>query len=93
MKADEIRTVLEEIDAARADSTREALSERYEDFKKNYPVLFEKACDGSLEFEKIDYMLRMLERVQNKSTTQFDASAAVGQKLYDAYVAPRISKS
>lgn len=90
MKSSEIRTILEEICASKEASKSEAFGERYPEFKTNYPVLFSKACDGSLDSDRIDYMLRMLEQVQNKSTTQYDASAVVGQKLFDDYVAPRL---
>jgi len=59
----------------------------YGNFKKKYPTLYEKACsDNEMDMVTLNFMLGMLGKMNNESLSQYDASAQVGQMLYDKYI-------
>ena len=91
MQIDEIKSIIEEIKSSKIKNKYEVFEKKYNNFKSKYPVLFEKACDDKFDISNIYMMLKMLEGIQNNEQSQFDASAVVGQMLYDKYVAPKIS--
>lgn len=43
-------------------------------------------------YERLLYMLKMAQRVENKDIAEHDASVAVGQRLVDEIVKPQIEK-
>jgi hypothetical protein len=57
-----------------------------------YPTLFEKACRNELDQRTFDIMMLMLQKMENKEATDFEASACVGQMLYDKYVKDMVDK-
>jgi len=59
----------------------------YPSFKDKYPVLFKMACtNNDMDISTLEYMLDMLQKIKDNNMTQYDASADVGQKLYDRYI-------
>ena len=62
------------------------------DFKDKYPVVFEKATEGSLEMERFNYMLSMATKVEDKTISEHDASVKVGERLVDEFVKPQLNK-
>ncbi len=60
----------------------------YGNFKKKYPILYEKACsDNKMEMANLEFMLSMLTQMgAENGVSQYDASAKVGQMLYDKYI-------
>lgn len=66
-------------------------SEIYKGFKKKFPHLFALACkqssnSSSDDMKTLNYMLDMMEKIKRKETTQNEASAAVGQHLFNQFV-------
>ena len=59
---------------------------------ENFPTIFNKTLDGTMDMERLQYMLSMLNLVNTKEMTQHDASVAVGEKLANAYVKPVVDK-
>lgn len=68
--------------------TKEEHFNKHADFAERYPVLFDSMCNPNMDMKMLKYMLDMMEKVQSNTTTQFTASAAVGQKLFNKYVEP-----
>lgn len=63
----------------------------YANFMTKYPVLYEQACKNEkMDLKTLQFMLNMLEKMQTDDLTQHDASANVGQLLYDKYIHDRI---
>jgi hypothetical protein len=59
----------------------------YGNFKKAYPTLYAKACSNDkLDGVTLEFMLEMLKKMSSQNVTQYDASAEVGQMLYDKYI-------
>ena len=90
MDPEEIKTIVQTIQSSHHKNKEAYFAEEYKEFKEKYPVLYSRACSGKTE--NLDFMLNMLKQINNNQKSQFDASAAVGQMLYDKYVDPKIKK-
>ena len=70
------------------------LRSKYSDFEQRYSTLFTKIIHREMEDDvMLNHMLDMLDRVKSGNMSEFNASANVGKKLYDAHVAPNIDTS
>lgn len=59
----------------------------YANFKTKYPVLYKMACtEKDMDLKTLEYMLDMLEKIKTNSMSQYDASAEVGQRLYNIFI-------
>lgn len=88
----DIRKIVVEIQDANITNKEAHFTNIYPDFVKQYPNIFQMACNTKIDIANLDFMLEMLEKMNKKETTQYDASAAVGQMLFDKYVEPKIKK-
>lgn len=79
---DDIRTNL---------NTKAFFTEKYPDFAKHYPTLFEKLFDQNLDITTLRYMLNQKEKMNTHKLTEHDASIKVGTLLVDKYVKPNLS--
>jgi hypothetical protein len=61
---------------------------KYPKFAKKYPLLFNMCCTDNCDTTRLRSMLSLLEDVETSRMTQHDASVAVGQDLYNAYIQP-----
>ena len=62
-------------------------SSKYAQFKTKYPMLYEMACkEEKVDMTNLGFMLTMLDKMSQESVSQYDASASVGQMLYDKYI-------
>ena len=58
----------------------------YPSFKKEYPVLYEKACNNTLDMSQFEYMANKAKEIEKNNISQHDASVEIGQQLYDKFV-------
>jgi len=70
----------------------EYLYPRHQDFADECPALFMGTVKGTLEPEKLNYMLNMSKNVERGNITFDQASVIVGQQLFDDYVKPAINE-
>lgn len=63
---------------------------KFPEFADKYPVLFEMSTQDNFDLQRLKLMLSLRNRIENSTLTQHDASAQVGQVLYDAYVKDKI---
>jgi hypothetical protein len=54
---------------------------------ENFPTVFDMHLEGKLD-ETFFYMLQMKRKIEKGELTEDQASIAVGQKLFNRYVAP-----
>ena len=73
------------------DAFVEAMTTKFEYLHTNSKTLFEIAMQGDLNLGQLDYMLNMINRV-NEGADYHQTSVAVGQKLVDVYVKPMLDK-
>jgi hypothetical protein len=82
-----IKTIVRSIQEATVSDKFTYFETKYANFKKKYPMLYEQACkNSSFDMKSLDFMLQLLEQMQSSSVSQYDASASVGQMLYNKYI-------
>jgi hypothetical protein len=87
MKADKIMAIVNSIQDANVPHKEEYFATKYANFKQQYPTLYALACKGErVDTNTLQYMLNMLEQMNTSTISQYDASASVGQMLYDKYI-------
>lgn len=84
---EQIMTIVNTIRNSKVQNKAKHFESIYGNFKTKYPTLYEKACsDNKMDIDNLNYMLGMLNKMNNENMSQFDASAHVGQMLYDKYI-------
>lgn len=94
MPTDEIMRIVYEI---QADPSTETVrfnkyKTRYADFATRYPNLFMSCCAPDFDINRLEYMLRMKNAVDNRRITQEAASAQIGEKMFNQYVKPIVDE-
>lgn len=69
----------------------EAMKAKYEFLFTNSATLFERVMQGDLNMQHLDYMLGMIDKVNN-GADYHETSVEIGQKLVDIYVKPMLDK-
>ena len=82
----------QELLSSDVDKFDDIVKENHANFIEQYPTIYQKLKDNTLDEEKLQYMLDMLTDIHSKKVTEFDASVKVGQKLVDHYVTPNLKK-
>tara|TARA_Y100000389_G_C17308602_1_gene436769 strand:+ start:508 stop:780 length:273 start_codon:yes stop_codon:yes gene_type:complete len=72
-------------------NSKDFYTEKYPDFSKHYPTLFEKLFDPKLDVTTLRYMLNQKEKMSSNKLSQHDASVKVGTMLVDKYVKPNLA--
>ena len=67
----------------------EQMKEKFDYLYSNSNTLFERCIKGDLNLDQFNYMITMIDKVNNGQDYQ-SASQEVGQKLVDVYVKPLI---
>jgi hypothetical protein len=91
MDSEKIREIISEIQSSIRHDKEEYFSNKYSEFKEKYPMMLAIACTTKLDMNNLDFMFKLLGQIHNKEKSQFDASAQVGQMLFDRYVDPKIN--
>mgnify|MGYP001468532887 CR=1 FL=1 len=66
------------------------MKEEFPDLSNNQKAIFKMTCNGEMEIPKLKYMLSMVNKINKKEISEYDASVKVGEKLVDEYVKPNI---
>jgi hypothetical protein len=69
---------------------RRKLTEENQKLYDEFPSIFDMHMDGKLD-ETFFYMLQMKHKMEKGEITEDQASVAVGQKLFNRYVAPVVA--
>jgi hypothetical protein len=64
---------------------------RFSTICKRYPSMIPIICSNNYDQERLEYMIRLSDRVQRGDISEKDASVAVGQRLVDEIVKPQIN--
>jgi len=68
------------------------LDRDFHKLKEEFPTIYEKTCNNSLETERLRFMLKMQNEIRKKKVTSHEASVTVGQELVDNIVKPNLEK-
>jgi hypothetical protein len=69
----------------------EQMKTKFDYLYNNSSTLFERAMQGDINMDQLNFMLGMINRVNNGEDYQ-KASVAVGQRMVDTYVKPMLEK-
>lgn len=84
---DKIMNIVKTISESKVPNKEQHFENIYGNFKKKYPNLYAKACsDKQMDIDNLNFMLSMLNKMNEDNVSQYDASAQVGQMLYDKYI-------
>lgn len=87
MSTENILTIVNTIRESKVANKEQYFENIYANFKKKYPTLYAKACSNDeMDVANLTYMLGMLNKMNSENVTQYDASAQVGQMLYEKYI-------
>jgi hypothetical protein len=70
--------------------TRADCEKLYPDFFKSHPTLSNAIFETNFDFQTLLYMLKKKHEIDDKSTSQHDASVDVGSLLVDKFVKPNL---
>ena len=68
----------------------EELKIKYKKLVDNYPTIFDKVCNGTLEIERLKFMLNMVSKIKSNKISQHDASIKIGTELVENIVKPNL---
>jgi hypothetical protein len=93
MDSDTILKIVQTIQTSGKLNKAEHFAARYPEFKDKYAALFEMACsEQKVDMQNLVYMMEMLDKMKESNLSQYDASAKVGQMLFDKYIEPNMDK-
>jgi hypothetical protein len=74
------------------DKFTKKLEKDYQKLYDNFPTIFQKAMLGTLEMERLQFMLKMIGEIKKNKVSKHEASVVVGQELVDNIVKPDLDK-
>ena len=66
----------------------EKMKSIFADFSENYPGIFDKILDNSINDEQFKKMLNLLNEMEEGQLSEHEASVKVGESLVNKYVKP-----
>ena len=92
LSSEEIIEIIEKVAHFKGSSKdkQRVFRKTYPEFVEKYPVLFEMSTKDDFDVNRLKYMLSLRTRVEQSKLSQHDASARVGQMLFDSYVKDKI---
>lgn len=66
------------------------LEEKFKRLNENFPAIFLKVYAGTLELNRLEFMLKMIGEINKNKVSKHEASVVVGQELVDNIVKPNL---
>ena len=85
------RTVLTVQTKLKKGTPRLALEKDYAMFYMSYPLIMDKALDGTLDMKEFARMVKQAQAVRDGKQTLEETSLAVGKELAKKYVLPKLN--
>jgi hypothetical protein len=84
------RRMITEVEAALMTQTPAQVSSQFAEYQREFPKIFEMLLTRTYRRDFLEMMLQQLERVERGTTSQHNASVAVGTVLVDEIVKPQL---
>lgn len=84
------RRMITEVEAALSTQTPAQVSAHFPEYQREFPKIFEMLLTRTYRRDFLEMMLQQLERVERGTTSQHNASVAVGTVLVDEIVKPQL---
>lgn len=72
---------------------KRSFNQMYPKFAEHYPTLFEMACSPNFDMVQFNKLVFMANKIEQNELTQNEASAVVGQNLFNKFVKPNLDMS
>lgn len=86
----EIMEIVKDIQSSNVVDKEDFFKDKYKDFKSKYSNLYTMVCQGTsqgkMDMKMLEYMLDMMEKINNKQTTQHDADIVIGQEIFNKFI-------
>ncbi len=79
-----------DVEAALATQTPAQVSSQFAEYQREFPKIFEMLLTRTYRRDFLDMMIGQLERVERGTTSQHNASVAVGTLLVEEIVKPQL---
>lgn len=79
-----------DVETALTTQTPAQVSTQFADYQREFPKIFEMLLTRTYRRDFLEMMLQQLERVERGTTSQHNASVAVGTVLVDEIVKPQL---
>ena len=86
----EIKDIIKNNEKNNVEINLDDLKIKYKKLFDNYPTIFEKICNGSLELDRLKFMLNMVSQIKSNKISQHEASIKIGTELVENIVKPSI---
>ena len=87
-------TIVQIQDMLQRGKTVDFIKQVLPDFCESYPSIFAMVTrPGGFDYQSMSLMIKMLEKMGNRSLSQHEASIRVGKHLLDKFVTPQINGS
>ncbi len=84
------RRMIQEVEAALETQSPAVVAGQFAEWQKEFPKIFEMILTRTYSRELMAMMLQQLEKVESGTTSQHNASVAVGTVLVDQIVKPQL---
>ena len=91
MKSLEVAQIVYDI-RSKIEQNQSLNEEKYSEFKKEYPSLYNKCISEDYNSNQMLYFLSKLKEIDDNKTSEHEASVNIGTMLVDKYVKPFIKE-
>ena len=84
------RRMITDVEAALTTQTPAQVSSQFAEYQREFPKIFEMLLTRTYRRDFLDMMIGQLERVERGTTSQHNASVAVGTLLVEEIVKPQL---
>lgn len=92
-KAERVKIMIEEVSKALLSSPPSVVSERFPNYRTEFPQLFAMLLRPDCDYQILQHMVQQLEKVEAGKQTQHQASVSVGTVLVDTFVKGKVQKN
>lgn len=92
-RSEKVRRLVAEVEEALRTQTPAQVSAHFADFQAEFPKIFEMVLTRTYSRDILDMMLGQLEKMEKGTTSQHNASVAVGGLLVDRIVKPQLANA
>ncbi len=90
-RSQKVRRLVAEVEEALRTQTAAQVCADFAEFQAEFPKIFEMVLTRTYPRDILEMMLKQLEKMESGSTSQHNASVAVGGALVDRFVKPQLA--
>ena len=92
-RSQKVRRLIAEVEVALRTQTPAQVTADFAEFQIEFPRIFEMVLTRTYPRDILEMMLKQLEKMESGTTSQHNASVAVGGALVDRFVKPQLANT